>query len=224
MSYNTQIFDDSLISNPTPRCPVMLVMGASTSMAGAPNQELNLGLSMFIEEVQADEIASYSVEVGVISFGQNVELVQPMMTVDDIEVLPQIDASGMTPIGEAVALAIDTLEERKQEYKQSGVSYYQPWLVLMTDGKPNDDWVPAAQRLKQLALNKKMVVLCVGIGDNADMQILHEFSALKPKKLKGLEFGSFFQWLSASMQRISQSTPGDKVTLPPTSNWDILSV
>ncbi len=224
MSYNAQIFDDSLISNPAPRCPVMLVMDASSSMSGAPNNELNLGLTQFVEEVQADEMASCSVEAGVISFGHTVELVQPMKTVDDIEVLPKIDAYGMTPMGEAVELAIDTLEARKQEYKQSGVSYYQPWLVLMTDGEPNDEWRAAARRLKQLAENKKMVVLCVGIGDDADMQVLQEFSALEPKKLKGLEFRAFFQWLSASMQRVSQSIPGDKVALPPTSGWDAISV
>ncbi len=69
-----------------------------------------------------------------------------------------------------------------------------------------------------------MVVLCVKIGDVADMQVLQEFSALEPKKLKGLEFRAFFQWLSASMQRVSQSIPRDKVALPPTSGWDAISV
>ncbi len=112
-------------------------------------------VSQFVEEVQTDEMASCSVEAGVISFGHNVELVQPMMTVDDIEVLPKIDANGMTPMGAALELAIDTLEQRKQEYKKFDVSYYQPWLVLMTDGEPNDVWRVAARRLKHLAQNKK---------------------------------------------------------------------
>ncbi len=43
-----------------------------------------------------------------------------------------------TPMGEAVEMAIKILNERKSEYKTAGVEYYQPWLVLMTDGQPTD--------------------------------------------------------------------------------------
>ena len=40
-------------------------------------------------------------------------------------------------MGEAINLALDMLESRKSEYSDSGVDYYQPWLVVMTDGQPN---------------------------------------------------------------------------------------
>ena len=40
-------------------------------------------------------------------------------------------------------------------------------------------------------------------------------------KLKGLNFRDLFLWLSQSMQAVSQSSPGDKVTLPPPGWADI---
>ena len=48
-----------------------------------------------------------------------------------------LTANGNTPMGEGVRLALDLLDKRKQEYKDKGVDYYQPWLVLMSDGQPN---------------------------------------------------------------------------------------
>ncbi|WP_064604434.1 vWA domain-containing protein [Photobacterium sp. J15] len=223
MSYPINL-DDALIHNPAPRCPCMLLLDTSSSMTGSPITELNRGVRQFIEEVQSDEVAASSVELGVITFGAKVELQSKLTTVEDIEGVSELQAYGMTPMGEAVNLAISELESRKAEYQRNGVSYYQPWVVMMTDGGPNDEWSGAAQRLRNLAEQKKMVVLCVGIGDDAEMQILQQFSVLPPKKLNGLKFREFFAWLSQSMQRVSASTPGDKISLPSTGTWDSIDI
>lgn len=223
MSYPINL-DEALIHNPAPRCPCMLLLDVSTSMDGTPILELNRGVQQFIQEVQNDEVAASSVELGVITFGNNVELKSRLTTVEDIRGFSELKAYGNTPMGEAVNLAIDELEQRKTEYKKNGISYYQPWVVMMTDGEPNDNWTTAATRLRRMAEQKKMVVLCVGIGEHADMKILQNFSVLPPKKLVGLKFSEFFAWLSQSMQRVSASTPGDKISLPNTGSWDSIDV
>jgi len=223
MNYPVNL-DDALIHNPAPRCPCMLLLDTSSSMDGSPISELNRGVRQFIQEVQNDEVAASSVELGVITFGAKVELQSKLTTVEDIEGVTELRAYGMTPMGEAVNMAIKELENRKMEYQKNGVSYYQPWVVMMTDGEPNDEWYGAAQRLRSLAEQKKMVVLCVGIGEGADMQILQQFSVLPPKKLSGLKFREFFAWLSQSMQRVSASTPGDKISLPNTGTWDSIDI
>ena len=211
---------NDLIENPTPRCACMLVLDVSHSMEGEKIRELNEGVRQFLSEVQDDEFARYSVELGVITFGGKVETVQPIGPLPE-EMLEDFPASGMTPMGKAVNAAISALKRRQEEYKKEGVSYYQPWLVLMTDGVPTDNHTDAAEQLRQMAGNKKIVVFGVGIGDECNMKVLAEFCPENrpPVKLSGLKFKEFFAWLSQSMSRVSQSTPGTKTNLPPIDGW-----
>ena len=61
---------------------------------------------------------------------------------------------------------------------------------------------------------KKLSLFPIGIGDAANMAKLGEFSPGRaPLRLKGLAFEQFFEWLSASIERVSASTPGEAVPL-----------
>ena len=87
---------------------------------------------------------------------------------------------------------------------------------LMTDGAPDTPHeVPAmAAKLANLQAQKKFQLTAIGVGDDADMNVLQQLS-LMTAKLKGTNFTDFFQWLSASVSMVSQSIPGDgPVTLP----------
>ena len=120
-------------------------------------------------------------------------------------------------MGEAVNLALDLLERRKEEYKEKGVDYYQPWLVLMTDGEPNGEKIElsrAINRTVDLVNEKKLTVFPIGIGTEADMNVLSQFSPnIQPLKLQGLKFREFFAWLSKSVSNTSQSFGGNSVKL-----------
>jgi Mg-chelatase subunit ChlD len=48
---------DEFVNNPENRCPVILVLDNSGSMAGQPIQQLNEGLQLFREELFADSLA-----------------------------------------------------------------------------------------------------------------------------------------------------------------------
>lgn len=129
---------------------------------------------------------------------------------------PEMQASGLTPIGEAVNLGLDLLEKRKNEYKGKGIDYYQPWLVLMTDGRPEGsepaELQRAIQRAADMANRRKLSIFPIGM--NADMNVLAQFSPKRaPLKLQGLNFRAFFEWLSQSVVRTFQSTPDEKIQL-----------
>jgi uncharacterized protein YegL len=125
-----------------------------------------------------------------------------------------LEAGGMTPMGQAVETALDMLEARKAEYRNAGVDYYQPWMVLMTDGIPTDDITEAARRVDELAESRKLTVFPIAIGD-ADTEVLKQLGGGRaPLRLQGLKFADFFTWLSRSVARVSQSIPGERVQLP----------
>ena len=45
-------------------------------------------------------------------------------------------------MGEAINVALDMIEQRKDNYRENGIAYYRPWAFLITDGEPNDHWKP----------------------------------------------------------------------------------
>ena len=114
-----------LIDNPVPRVPVSLVLDCSGSMTGDPIEELRVGVEKFIKEVADNEYAKDSAEICVVTFGGHVKC---LLDFDHVERqsqnIPLFSASGDTPLDQAVNMALDKLEERKQEFKDNGVQYY----------------------------------------------------------------------------------------------------
>lgn len=210
---------NDLIENPSPRCACMVVLDTSASMGGAPIQQLNAGMQQYLQTLHNDEVAACTVEVGVITAGGTVREELPFTSALSIDSCASFSAGGMTPLGGAVELALQKLEQRKAEYKRAGVPYYQPWLVIISDGAPNDNWRSAAAKAKQLSSENKLVSLVVGV-EGADLPTLSEFSHRPAVKLDGLKFDQFFQWLSASMSRVSQSASTTaKIDLPSMDGW-----
>lgn len=217
MSNEELINIEDLENNPSTRVPVCLVLDTSGSMEGDPINELNEGVKLFYDAVRNDETALYAAEIAVVTFGGSAMLKADFSTLERQPEAPDFFAHGGTPMGEAMNMALDMLEKRKSEYKASGVDYYQPWVVLMTDGKPNGDsseQARAMQRTCQMVNDRRLTIFPIGIGEDADMDALAKFSPKRrPLKLQGLNFREFFAWLSKSVSRVSQSTPGDKVSL-----------
>ncbi len=210
---------NDLIDNPSPRCACILVLDTSGSMNGDPIDQLNAGVVEFINSVQNDDLAKYSVELAIITAGGNVQEEMPFTVAKNIDYNNRFEATGLTPLGSAVEQALRMLDERKEEYRQTGTPYYQPWLVVISDGAPTDQWQHIAAKAKSLAENKKLVSLVVGV-NNADMATLGQFSNRPALKLQGLNFSDFFEWLSASMSRVSSSgSTSAQVNLPSVTSW-----
>ena len=209
---------EDLVNNPTARVPVCLCLDVSGSMSGQPIMELNEGVRLFYEAIKEDEVALYSAEISIVTFGgRNAECICDFASLELQPDPPVLQANGMTPMGEAVNMALDLLEQRKRDYQSKGVDYYQPWLVLMTDGAPNGDSGELSRAIARTtdAINsKKLTIFPIGIGCDADMKVLGNFSPKRaPLKLQGLKFQEFFAWLSKSVSKTSQSTPGESVKL-----------
>lgn len=240
---NAIINTQDLVNNPTPRVPICLCLDTSGSMGTVEGgdytytgkqfvrdgitfneviggttrlDKLKEGLQLFYDEVKGDEQACAAADICIVTFDDRAECRSGFAGVESQEV-PNLTYGADTAMGEGVNLALDLLERRKAEYRQKGIEYFQPWLVLMTDGIPNgnsQELDRAIERTQTLVRNRKLTVFPIGIGDGADMRTLAQLSpATTPLHLRDMRFREFFAWLSRSVQRVSESSPGETVKL-----------
>lgn len=202
---------DSFAENPEPRVPCVLLLDVSSSMMGDKIAELNSGLSVYKEELISDSLAAKRVEVAVVTFGGTVDVAVDFTTAENFQP-PVLEPRADTPMGAAINRAIEMVTDRKATYRENGIAFYRPWIFMITDGAPTDEWQSAAERVKSGESNKAFSFFAVGV-EGADLSVLGQIVTREPLRLRGLRFRDLFQWLSNSQQSVSRSTPGDDVPL-----------
>lgn len=202
--------DPDFVVNSEPRCPCILLLDTSSSMKGGPIEQLNDGLITFKDELMADSLASKRVEIALVTFG-------PVRVFSDFQLpdvfhTPNFEAGGETPLGQAIEEGLDMLRQRKTQYKQNGISYYRPWIFLITDGAPTDEWRHAATMVQEGEARGSFSFFAIGV-EGADMAVLRQLSIRQPVRLREMRFRDFFIWLTGTLKTATRTNPGDKIIL-----------
>lgn len=198
--------------NPDPRAIVQFVLDCSDSMAQVitvgertPLEALNGGLDTLVSEIHNDSLSRRRIELSFIPYGTQIAEPTPFVTIDNIA-LPALEPMGITNTGAALLKALENVENRKQEYKNNGVGYYQPQIFLISDGLSMDDLSPASTIIKDLEAEKKLAFFAIGV-EGADLAQLSEIGVRPALALSGLKFEELFQWVSQSAASVSASNP-----------------
>lgn len=217
--------------NQEQKCLCVLVLDVSGSMRGSKLDSLNQGVRDFFTQIQTgDGVAETTVdqlEVAIIQYDQEVRILRDPKLLDDGELPPTLTERGsVTETVLAMEEAIKLVEDRKAFYKATGQSYYRPWIIVMTDGEPYGNKANPAdidaisQRVAEDSRNKKYMMMGIGVGEDANMELLKRMTAGKAMKLDGLKFGAFFSWLSSSLSTVASSKEGDKIDISEgASDW-----
>ncbi len=213
--------DVALIDNSDERAPLVLVLDGSGSMSEDDKIGLlNEGLKTLAGELQGDPIAARCGRVLVISFGGDNKVDVAGDWTDAMDFTPPtLHAGGMTPLGTAMRCALDEIESQKAQMRSAGVSYKRPILMLLSDGDPTDEWQQVAAECRAAESSHRVNIMAIGVGNQANREILGAFSNKGALNLHGLRFKELFVWLSRSIRAVSRAPSGATVQLNPVDSW-----
>jgi len=198
--------------NKDQKCPVVLLLDTSGSMAGQPIDELNKALVKLKEDILNEPTLSSRLEIGIVAFDDDARVERAIDLVTPETDLPILNVGGTTNLVAGMNKAIEIVSDRKSFYKSNGEQYYRPFIVLFTDGAPTntpEEIEQLDQTIQQMSDEKRFVFLPFGVG-GADMQLLSKLAAqTEDQRLKGkavayqmtneTKFSGVFEFVSASI-------------------------
>ena len=203
MATATEMYEQNEPINYEQKCLCVLVLDTSGSM-NADNAigQLIQGLQTFKSQIMNDETARDRLEIAIVSFNSEIKVELQPSLISEIE-MPTLKASGQTQLVRAIEEAQQVIKDRKDYYKSKGLTYYRPWIVVMTDGDPypaNQDIDGIAQKIQEDADAKKYVFFMIGVGNEVHDDVLSKLttSQFPAMRMDAVNFAEFFQWLSAS--------------------------
>ncbi|MBK7831275.1 MAG: hypothetical protein IPJ56_02705 [Gemmatimonadetes bacterium] len=206
------------------RCPVVLVIDTSPSMASAPGSgaecspiaEVNAGLATFATQVRANATTAARLDVAVVGFDSASQVRRDFALLDE-GALPRLTTGGScTDLVAGVDRALALLAERKRWYDEVGLPRYRGYLLVITDGQPTNSSEELASlrlRLRDAASRKRQTIWAFGT-TGAALPVLRDlFGAEQVQGFAAQDFSAFFQWLSTSFEQITASREGEVVQL-----------
>src|SRR5690242_7581755 len=131
----------SIFENFTERTPRPLPVVVLADTSGSMTQEnkigvLNRSLREMVASLAREDDVAGEIQLAVITFGGDTAVLhQPLLPVGGLD-LAELSAGGRTPMGAAFAAAASMLDDTDVVPHRS----YQPTIVLVSDGRPTDDW------------------------------------------------------------------------------------
>lgn len=208
-----KLSEQDLADNPGNRFPCIILIDNGLNMNSYLKQLGDEGLAPLFDEIYATQTLAVSIELYIATCGGGFTEKVAFATID--RQMPILDALELNPyglsrMGEAICHTLDKLQERISLMRNPdyGVSYFKPWLIVLSNGKFKDPLMEEAyRRVKQLQDDRELYVLPIGISKQANMENLRKLSPsafyLEDTSLQGL-----FKDVFTSLKKSQYSQPG----------------
>lgn len=186
--------------------PVILMLDRSSSMGGEKIVTLNKAVNEMIESFKTAGQGEVEIDIAVISFGDGGATYDiPLQSVKSIETVFGLSADGNTPMGAALRMAKDLIED-KSVIPSKG---YRPAVVLVSDGAPNDDWEGPMREFISNGRSSKCERFAMAIGTTEADAVLNQFLSGTENKVfradQAAQIRDFFKFVTMSVSVRSQS-------------------
>lgn len=193
-------------------------------------ETLQAGIEQFYSSIYTDELARYTVELAIVTFDDQSHCTRKFSSLvknGHPSVPPVLTPRGeSTHLGKAINHALDLLEKRKAFHKKKGHDVYQPWLIIMTDGKDRgdpDELKRAIHRIHTSVQNKKLGVYPFAIGRSANLEQLNALSPVQEAfRLEETQMKGLFTWFARSASKVS-SGEIDPYSSPKLEEYEVVS-
>lgn len=221
--------NDEFEQNQEERCAILLCLDRSGSMKGKSIEELAKAVDQFGNDLRENPAVAAKVDVGMVLFNEAVQW-HDFANSSSFN-LPEMKAEGGTKMSFAIDVSLDMCERRKDLYKENGITYHRPWIILITDGLPEHDLPEEIQktheRLKDAEEKRRAAIFAIACGEDSEELAEWLSHNIAPpnrpaKRTSEANFRDLFKWLSNSQIALSKSSPGERVDLPSTDGWEIV--
>lgn len=165
------------LANPIPHCPVVLVLDTSHSMWGQGLTDLKNALHTFFASLSTGNFGGAQIDIAAVSMGSNLGLLSPFTEFDQSPISGMdIRPKGDTPIGAALALALETIDRKIEQYHAIGQSCITPQLIVLTDGESSDDFSASVSEIRRRCSTGTLVCRAVALGSTPNLAVLAEIA------------------------------------------------
>lgn len=156
---------------------IFFMIDTSGSMKGTKMGELNTVMEELIPEIRKVGEADTDVKIAVLTFSTGVKWMysQPI-SIEDFE-WTRLNAAGVTSMGAAFKELSDRMS--RNSFLNSPSLSFAPVIFLMTDGYPSDDYKEGLKALQGNSWYKFGLKAALGIGNEANDDMLAEFTGSK---------------------------------------------
>lgn len=171
---------DKIEAAPRRVMTLFFIFDTSGSMEGDRIGQINASMQeivTYVADISATN-ADAQIKVQVMEFSSGTEWMYPQpIPAEDFQ-WRDLEAGGLTQMGEAFTELNDKLSQSHGFMSQASGSFA-PAIVLMSDGEPTDDHKRGLAKLQNNGWYKAAIKVAIAIGDDANRDVLAEFTGNK---------------------------------------------